>query len=184
MKRKFIFFAALLPYLWILPLSISEAGPPKEGSLMPSFVLPAPDGPSQREYLGLKEKKEFNVKDIISDLVIVELFSMYCTWCQKEAPEVNRLYSLMKQSGLPIRLLGIGVGNSPMEVDYFRKTYQVEFPLFPDQDLEVHKILGEPNTPYFIAFKPGEGRILYSKVGTIGKAEDFLCLILKRAGLR
>ena len=170
--------------------SPAYAAPPMAGQGLPSFMLSAPQAPDQRKYLGLDtDTKEFKPTSIKALLVIIEVFSMYCPWCQKEAPEVNRLYQAIEENpksrGL-VKIIGIGAGNSAFEVEYFAKTYSVPFPLFPDIELSIHKLLGEPNTPFFIVVKlDGQsGRIIYSKLGSIRSAEAFLSEILRKAGLQ
>ncbi|HBD07231.1 MAG TPA: redoxin [Syntrophobacteraceae bacterium] len=149
------------------------------------MVLPAPQEPGERAYLGLKTGDSFKIPQIAADLVIVEIFSMYCPYCQKEAPRVNELYDLIsKQSNLRrrIKMIGIGAGNSVFEVKVFQDQYQVPFPLLPDGDFKLHKLVGEVRTPYFIALETrsdGWHRVLYSRVGGIDDPQKFLDYLLK-----
>jgi len=84
-------------------------------------------------------------------------------------------------------MIGIGVGNSAYELDVFRKRYNVPFPLFPDADFMLHKLLGETRTPYFIAVRINDDRthkVVYSKAGSLGEVTPFIENIAKLAGLK
>ena len=68
--------------VWIivaaLPAPAMAAGtPPREGGLLPDIVLPVPDQPEQRDYLGLSTAGTFRIPDIRAGIVIIEVFSMY-----------------------------------------------------------------------------------------------------------
>jgi len=123
-------------------------------------------------------------------VVIIEIFSMYCPYCQKEAPNVNKFYDKIQANPNlknRMRLVGIGVGNSNYEVDVFRKKYSVTFPLYSDGDFKIHKKLGEPRTPYFIGVKinpDGSHRIFYSKLGEFGDADAFLAEMVRLSGIK
>jgi len=169
---------------------MAKSNPPGKGETMPSFSLAVPGNPVHRDYLGLsKGDNTFKIPEIKAAVIIIEVFSMYCPHCQRDAPNVNSLFNMIEGNpGLKgkIKLIGIGAGNSSFEVDIFRKKYSVPFPLFPDEDFAVHKRIGEVRTPYFIALKinrDGLHKVVYSKLGGLEKADQFLELMLKLSEL-
>ncbi|MHC1742090.1 MAG: peroxiredoxin family protein [Syntrophobacteraceae bacterium] len=189
-RRARTLYAAAVFLAGILSGSFSDAqrvGPPSEGVSFPDIVIPAPSSAEAQKYLGLKAKGTFKVSQIKAELVIFEIFSMYCPHCQREAPSVNALYQLIdSRPDLKgkIKIVGLGAGNSSFEVDLFSKKYNIPFPLIPDADLLLHRALGEVRTPYFIAVKlsrEGQSKVVYSKVGSPGDPGQFLELLLQRA---
>ena len=135
--------------------------PPPAGSVLPEIKLPVPPRFEQREYLGIKEGEYFKISDVRADVVIIEVFSMYCPFCQKEAPNVNALQALIARRpdlNGKIKFIGIGAGNSTYEVNAFRDLYGITFPLVPDANFTLHKALGGTRTPCFISGPDGFGQ--------------------------
>jgi len=165
----------------------AEGRTPSTGEPFPDIVLAVPEKSLQKEYLGLKGNGSFKISQIKAEILVIEIFSMYCPYCQKEAPNVNELYRII--SGRDdiknkIKIIGIGAGNTPFEVDVFRKQYDIEFPLFSDETFSVHTATGGVRTPYFfvIRTRPGEpGKIVYSNVGSLHDPQQFLDLIMKQS---
>jgi peroxiredoxin len=190
-KRRWLWFALLvwgMILCWTMPGW--AAGPPPVGGQLPDFSLAVPKDAVQRSYLGLSGSGAFKIPQIQAKTVIVEIFSMYCPYCQKEAPNVNRVFEKIEADPAlrgKIKLLGIGVGNSVFEVGVFQKKYNIPFPLFPDGDFVLHKLLGEARTPYFIGVKIGPGgahQVIHSRLGAFESAEKFLDEIVRASDLK
>jgi peroxiredoxin len=179
--------AFLVGIQWGPPCFAQKVGPPPEGGGFPDIGIPVPSGAEAQSYLGVKSQGTFTVSQVKAEMVIFEVFSMYCPHCQKEAPSVNELYRLIdSRSELKgkVKIVGIGAGNSSFEVDLFKKKYNISFPLIPDPDFSLHRALGEVRTPYFIAVKipaDGQPKVLYSKVGSPGEPGPFLESLVKMA---
>ena len=181
-----VIFLALFHY----SLAFGSNVPPVKGDVLPEIKITVPQNATDRSYLGLEGNGFFKIPQIKATIVIIEIFSMYCPYCQKEAPEVNRLYSIIESNPDlkdKIKLIGIGAGNSSFEVEVYKKKYNVPFPLFPDEDFSIHKCIGEVRTPYFLGVKindDGTHRIFYSQLGKFKGAEPFLELMLQVSGLK
>lgn len=192
MKRIFINQLVVVG-IFVLILNAQAIGAnstPKKGGTLPLINLDMPKNPVQRSYLGLSGEGLFNILQIKAEVLIIQIFSMYCPLCQREASRVNELYENIERDPKTrgkLKLIGIGAGNSKFEVDIFQKTYEVPFPLFSDGDFSIHKRLGEVRTPYFIGVKindDGSNEIFYSRVGGFEKAEEFSQMMLELSGLK
>ena len=177
----------LLCILLFLALSIypvySYDNPLAEGKELPDIELTIPKNQEHQQYLGLTGEGTFKIPQIKAKVVIIEIFSMYCPHCQREAPTINEFYRKIENSK---NLKGKVKLNSGFEIDFFRKKYDVLFPLFPDGDFSIHKKIGEVRTPYFIGLRimdNGKATIFYSQLGGPKNARQFLNKLLQRSGL-
>jgi len=191
MKKTYLTMPVIPILLLALVFPVLSANkPPEKGETLPVFTLPIPKTPAEKAYLGLSGDGFFKVPQIKARVVIVEIYSMYCPYCQKDAPGINELYNLIEKNPNlknKIKIIGIGAGNTSFEVETFKKTYQVPFPLFPDKDFSIHKACGEVRTPYFIVVKindDGSHQIVHAQLGNYPGAEPFLEIVLKASGLK
>ncbi len=171
-----LLFLACLSVCPISSLFAQET--PDEGKMFPELKLSLPEATEQREYLHVN-RDPFLLSDVDCEILIVEVFSLYCPYCQKEAPNVKCLYDVISANPeikRRVKVLGIGAGNSLFEVFAFGERYGIEFPLIPDTDYTVHKMLGQVRTPYFLVLwkKPAGWLVVYSRVGSIGDPQAFL----------
>ncbi len=133
MKRMLLFLVGIfLAAGWLVPpAGQAAAGPPAKGEPFPALMLPAPKSVDEKNYLGLSGTGAFKISQIKAQVALIEVFSMYCPFCQKDAPGLNELYRAIENNPQlkgKIKMIGIGAGNSPFEVDVFKKTYTVPFP--------------------------------------------------------
>ncbi|MGC8604385.1 MAG: hypothetical protein ACP5VS_11965, partial [Desulfomonilaceae bacterium] len=87
-----------------------------DSEILANLDFDAPESLTDRKYLKLKDSPSFRLLQIRAKFVIIEIFSMYCPICQRDATVVNQLYDLVQK--IPafnenIRLIGIGAGNTP-----------------------------------------------------------------------
>lgn len=190
--KKILISSSMIAILFSVSVAstLVASVPPLKDEVLQKINLPIPKNPEEKSYLGLSGGGNFKIPQIKANLVLIEIFSMYCPYCQADAPKINELYQLIENTmGLKnkIKMFGIGAGNTPFEVEVYKKTYKVPFPLFPDKDFVVHKAYGEPRTPYFIVVKINDDRsyqIVHTQLGEFPGAEKFLELMLKVSGLK
>jgi peroxiredoxin len=189
LKRLPLHVAIVAITLIFSPSLALGGAPPVEGGTLPEITIPMPESATDRDYLGLQGEGPFRIPDIKAQAVIIEIFSMYCPFCQQEAPEINRMYRMIEENPNlkgKIKVIGIGAGNSAFEVSVFKKKYDVPFPLIADEDFAFHQSFGEVRTPYFLGVRinsDGTHRVFYSKAGEFKGAEQFLKLMLEKSGL-
>jgi len=149
-----------------------------------------PEDAQMRAYLGIKEKSgQISLDKIKTDILIIEIFSMYCPHCQKHAPVANEFYQAIesnKDLRNKIRMIGIGVGNSPYEVGFFKEKYSPPFPLFDDRNSAVVNSFSGIRTPHYFGLKmkaDSTFEVFYSKAGGYTDAAEFLAMMVELSGI-
>ncbi|MGA2735351.1 MAG: TlpA disulfide reductase family protein [Syntrophobacteraceae bacterium] len=176
MKKRFLTSLQLLIcLLCALPCYAvygSQDQPFLAGSQLPQFTLPAPDSQQTLSYLGLRTMDPYTISQIDAKLVFIEILSALCTHCHTNAPVVNRLYQeIRKDAALArdVKIIGICCGNDKTQIDAFKKSFKVAFPLFPDENLAIARAVGVMETPTMVLVTHS-GKVLASHSGVI---QDF-----------
>lgn len=184
----FVFVCTIIMSIPSWSVSGAERDYTKELTNMKIFV---PEDSADRMYLGIKEKSgQISLSQIKTEVLIIEIFSMYCPHCQRHAPIANKLYQAIDsepQFRDKIKMIGIGVGNSKYEVGIFQDKYSPPFPLFDDRNSAVVNAFGGILTPYYFGLKMIDDstfEVFYSRAGGYKDAEEFLEMIVKLSGIK
>ena len=160
---------------------------PVNGQALSQLVYEAPDAPIDLKYLGISGKPALKLPQIQADVLIIQVFNMYCHYCQSEAPKVNKLYQIIETSPAlkgKVKLVGVGVGNTPYEVNVYKKKFDVRFPLLWDPLLDIQKTSKSRfRTPTFIVARKVRGpalEIVHIHVGKLGPLEQFIDSFMSR----
>ena len=144
--------------------------------------MTVPESAPERHYLGLTaDTGEFLIKDIKGEILIIDCFDLYCPTCQRGAERINELYDLISQRNLQsrIKMIGLGLGNTPLETETFRTKYGVPFPVFPDRLSTVARQFGEVRLPSLLVIRLGEQpAVIHRKIGMLRDPADLLDHIL------
>jgi len=152
----------------VLSLSTAWGGNlPEKGQKLPDLVFQSPTIESHKTYLGITTPT-FKVADIKSRLLVLEVIGVYCPQCYRQAPGFNNLYNRIEKGSLKgqVKLLGIAAGGNTKEIQYLHDQKQYNFPIVPDLSFDIHKLLGEPRTPFTIIVTPA-GNVLFTHMGVI-----------------
>lgn len=162
-----------------------SAATPRKGSRMPAIRLTAPASQSDCDYLGVAAQKPFQLADVNSDLIMVEIIGIYCPQCHKQRPHINRLFHRIQKDAMlaeKVKFMGIAVGATAMEAAYLVKDAHIPYPVITDLSFDVHKRLGEPRTPFNI-LTTGDGTVLWTHLGIIKDMNAFYATLKSLAGL-
>lgn len=181
-----------VPLLLLLLVMQASAQTPPAGRNVPfpAFQLPAPQDEIEAAYLGVPEAAPFSVGQIRAQVVLIEILSAYCPYCQRVAPLVDDVFArVQKDPALKgkVKMIGIGTTNTPFELDTFKKKFNVPFPLFADPSGEISKKFSVPGTPTFIGVKldgKGGAQEVFYRPGAFKDTDQFMAELTKATGLK
>jgi len=159
--------------------AFAETKPIAEGAPLPGAIFQDHLSKEERSYLGLSLKTQFSLKDMNGTLLLIEIFSTYCTSCPKNVPVINTIYSAVEDDPVlkgKVKLIGIAVGNTGNEIESFKREYKVLYPVLGDLLFTLHKALGNPRVPVTILVKnTAKGNIVvHVRQGVLDSPDDVL----------
>jgi thiol-disulfide isomerase/thioredoxin len=155
----------------------------KAGDALSDISLLCPFSHEDKQYLGFSNRKTYSLSCIRTDFVLINCFSIYCPVCQSHAEKFNRLYKLIHEDAYiknNLKIIGIGFGNNKREVDYFRKYYNIPYPLIPDPEYKIHRVFKETRTPLLIIVDKRKNPYRISCILDFNKEPENLLEIIKK----
>ncbi|MFW5836451.1 MAG: TlpA disulfide reductase family protein [Desulfovibrionaceae bacterium] len=155
------------------PASASAGAPPQAGETLPDMTFPAPPDPADARELGVAGESTFTLAGLDRKVVLIEVVGVYCAQCATQAPLFNNLHNRLKRRGLlgQAAMIALAAGATPQEAAYLRSEGRYGYPVVTDQDYTLHKLLGEPETPYTMLVN-AQGEVLFAKLGVERDVED------------
>jgi peroxiredoxin len=176
----------LLALLLSIPPSAEDASgqstslPLRPGDPLPSLSFSNSLTSNEKKYLGIGEKKVVSLQNVQGDLLILFVLNSYCPICATSLATFKEVFETIEANRdlkKRIKVIGISVGDTPMEVSAFRERHAIPYPIIPDTEFEVHKKLKEPAVPFIlVAKKDRNGRwgVAKSQFGVDFSAESLV----------
>ncbi len=154
---------------WLNDLRAQEKKVIKKGEAFPTVALKTPVQAQDRAYLGISGGDHFTLKDLKAEVLLVEIFDVYCIPCQKQAPLFKQLFGMIQSDPATrdkIKMIGIAVGDEEPEIKKFRDHFQVPYAIVSDPDYILHKAVGGPPAPFSIIVRRDAGGKSFQVTGT------------------
>jgi hypothetical protein len=132
----------------------------KKGEAFPDVALKTPSQAKDKAYLGISGGATFTIKDLKAEVILVEIFDVYCLPCQKQAPLYKQLFGMIQSNPAAreqIKMIGIAVGNDEAEIKKFQDHFQIPYPIIGDQKFVLHEAIGGPPAPFAIIVRKDPG---------------------------
>lgn len=158
--------------------AFADAGKPDVGHQLPELTLQVPAAAQDQAYLGVSSVPIFKLADVSADALLVEIMGVYCPHCHEQAPLFSALYARLQRRELKdkVKMIAVAVGATVAEADLVRNQWGIKHPVVPDEKFEIHKLLGEPRTPFTMIVNR-DGQVLYAHEGVIKDMDGFYQLI-------
>ena len=104
--------------------SSSVPDPVDRGSTAPAFALPKLPGPG-----------DLSLVELRGQVVLLNFWATWCEPCEREMPEMERLYERLRPAGL--RMVAVSVDDSEAVVAQFQRRFALSFDVLWDPEKRV-----------------------------------------------
>jgi hypothetical protein len=132
----------------------------KKGAAFPEVALKTPPQAKDKAYLGISGGANFTIKDLKAEVVLVEIFDVYCLPCQKQVPLYKQLFGMIQANPAvrdQIKMIAIATGNDEGEIKKFQDHFQLPYPIISDPKFALHEAVGGPPAPFAIIVRKDPG---------------------------
>ena len=184
-KRQIVFWSwVIFALFFLIPISVFSASTeippsiPQSGDPFPRLSFSNLLSPEEQKYLGIGQKKTFNIGEIKGGLILIYFINTNCIHCIKSLPTFDEIFKTIEQKAnlkTKVKIVAIGAGDTAAEVETFKNNYEVSFPILSDREYTAHKAVGEPRVPFLIIARKTQGRkwiVASAQVGLVGAMES------------
>jgi peroxiredoxin len=142
----------------------SPSRPLRIGDVLPSLSFSDSLTSAERSYLGVGQRKAVSIQNIQAHVIVLYLLNSHCPICANSVSGFREVFERIEENPelkKRTRIVGIGAGDTPVEVSTFREHHAIPYPLIPDPEYHLHKLLKQPNVPFIlVARKDSKGRFI------------------------
>lgn len=121
------------------------------GEQFPACRVAVLNGDEDREYLGLPEGTRWlDLAQLRARFVLIQLYNTMCADCVAETKLMTRFFQQVEEDPVlkgRLKIIGLGIYNSNIEVVRFKRHYDVAYPLFSDKTGQIFECLGQAQLP-------------------------------------
>jgi hypothetical protein len=187
LSRKIIPLVTICLMCFLVTI-VAADGPVVNAVALGELQLKLNGNQEHRTYLGVESDASITLSQIRADHLIIVIFNSFCTICQADAGILNSMFQMITGDPLlegKVKMIGIGTGNTAVEVALFQQDHQVPYPLFADPEFKLEKAMPENlRAPMFLAVKnTGEAplEVVQTHMGPLKSLDHLLREALARA---
>jgi len=173
--RYFLMIVSPILLFLTYPLLTLAGNLPAVDSVLPNFTITSPTLEKEKDYLNIETNKTFTIDQVDCKLLLIEIIGVYCPQCHIQLPRSRKLFFRIKKDSViskQVKMIAIAVGANSNETAYLKNHLKIPYPVLTDQKFEIHKLIGEPRTP-FMMIVTEDKKIKYVHLGVIKDMNKF-----------